>query len=315
MAIESWRTPEAAAREAEKARRREEWAARVERERREMLRAEAALEIEKLHLHEGESVAAREAREAKEESVLAARATVLDLSQAHSVSQGRTLDDVSFPWGQWTEEKCEEVLLGWIYRQRHAEGDRRTGGIDAEEVKAGNLTGVPSTASKLAPRGARKSGVQTAMESTIFPDKIAALCILRDADMASESDGTAGASLWSIKEDGHPWREDEELVHGELAFRFKRLFLRWSERGLLKLGPAMKWSPADSSGLGRDGMPNQCTITHQAVVLAEERIRGTDLARGPGNPLGTKTRKQRDAVRDQARWYWDEWRGGAKAGT
>ena len=62
-------------------------------------------------------------------------------------------------------------------------------------------------------------------------------------------------------------------------------------------------------------MPAQCTLTHRAVDLAEERIRGTVLARGPGNPLGTKTRAQRDAVRAHAPWYDREWRGGAKAGT
>lgn len=308
MTIESWRTPEAAAAAAEKQRKQDEWSAQAARERAELLRAEAAEDVGKLHVR-GDGPADRVA--------LRDDAPSIDLSQAPTFRQGKTLDDVAFPWSRWTEEKCEETLLGWIYRQRHSEGDRRSrgSGIDQVEVQAGNLTGVPSSEAKLAPRGARMSGIETAMASTIFPDKIAALCILRDDDMLSRADGTAGASLWNIKNDRHPWREDEEIVHGELSFRFKKLFLRWSERGLLKLQPAVKWNAADTSGLGRDGLPDQCTITIKAVELAEERIRGTDLARGPGNPLGTKTQAQRDAVAQHAPWYMREFKDGAKAGT
>lgn len=296
---ESWQTPEAAARAAEKRKKLDEWKAKVEAERQAIEREEA--EVARLE-------AANPSGDAK----------ILDLSMAPSVRRGLTLSDVDWNWSDWTEEKCEETLLGWIYRQRHSEGDRRgdSSGLLVDAAVTGNRTGIPDSEAKLAPRGTRKSGVQTLLETTISPRKFAAICILRDRDFASEADGTAGANLWAIKEDALPWREDEELVHGELSYRFKKLFLKWSARGLLKLEPAMKWSEKDSSGLGRDGMPDQCTLTHQAVELAEERIEpGSALARGPGNPMGTKTQRQRDEVREKAGWYFREWMDGRKAGT
>ncbi len=284
---EVWQTPEAAAGEEQRRLTRDEWAAEVEKER-------AVANTAKLS---------------------EAASSPLDLSMAPSIRRGMVLDDVSWDWGQWTEEKCEETLLGWIYRQRHAEGDRRAGG---DELRAAaldeNRTGVPDSEAKLRPRGTRKSGVQTVLETTISPFKFAARCVLRDDDMLSRADGTAGADLWNIKEDRIPWREDEELIHGELCYRFKKTFLRWRDKGWLVLEPTMKWSPDDSSGIGRDGMPDQCRLTHQAVDAAEERIRGTKLAAGPGNPVGTKTQKQRDEIRDKAGWFYREWRGGTKAG-
>lgn len=301
---EAWQTAEAAQREQAKRLTREEWVAEVERERV----IASTLGDHSRGLAPDQVLEAREASEATR--------SPLDLSMAPTLHRGKTLDDVSWDWGQWTEEKCEETLLGWIYRQRHAEGDRRAGGDELRAASLdGNRTGVPDSEAKLKPRGTRKSGIQTVLETTITPGKFAARCILRDDDMLSRADGTAGSDLWSIKDDGHSWREDEELIHGELTYRMKKTFLRFRDKGWLLLEPTMKWSPDDTSGTGRDGMPDQCRLTYQAVDEAEKRIRGTKLAAGPGNPLGTRTQRQRDEVRDKASWFYREWRDGTKAGT
>lgn len=321
-----WQTKEAALAAEERRKKHDEWVAQVERERAEAARAEQAAAVPKLHVHDGETSAAREIREARDLAVqtahdetASARAAVeagVDLSFATSVRRGMSLSEVGWDWGRWTEEGVELTLLGWIYRQRHAEGDRRAGGDELRSaIVSGNRTGVPDSEAKLKPRGTRKSGIDTILETTVSPGKFAARCILRDDDMASRADGTAGADLWNIKEDGLAWREDEELVYGELKVRFEKVFLRWADRGLLRLEPVVKWSPDDTSGIGRNGMPDQCRFTMKAIDEAEERIRGTTLARGPGNPIGTKTQRQRDEIRDKASWFYREWLGESKAGT
>lgn len=291
---EAWQTPAATAAEEARKVRRDAWAAQVRAER---VAREAERAVEQAEMAEASSKAS------------------IDLSAAPSHRTGKSLDEVGWNWDAWDEQGCENTLLGWIYRQRHHEGNRRAESSLEDIAKTGNRTGIPDSEAKLAPRGARKSGIETVLESTISPIRLAARCILRDTDAASSADGTAGADLWNLKEDMHVWREDEELIHGELAYRFKKLFIAWNKKGWLLLEPTMKWSAGDSSGLGRDGMPAECRLTYAAIEAAETRIKGTRLAKGPGNPLGTKTQKQRDEIRNKASWFYKEWAQGAKAGT
>jgi hypothetical protein len=275
--IEPWQTEEAKVRLEEKRAAREEFAARANEEK-----AELAAEVA---------------------AVLSEPAVADSPVKIESPTK-----PCWFDWSQWEEKDCEEVVLGWIYRTRHSKPIGTPADIKFSKLSS---VGVPESEALLVPMSHRQSGPERVLKTEIRAHKIAAACVLREDDMLSQADGTAGSSLQKIMEAGKDWREDEKVVHGELEFRLKKLFVKWVERGWLIPEPVLKFSPGDSSGRGRDGLPDCCQLTYKAVDAAEDRIRGTPLAKGPDSRLETATEGQRQAA---PQWYKDDERR-SKAGT
>ncbi len=279
--VESWQGPEAAAVAEKKQKSREEWVQEAARLKAELVAAEAQ-----------------------------AAGPPIDLSHAPSAKEPTT---VGFNWSMWTDEGCEMAVLGWAYRQRFSDGNRRPIGQGLMST-IGSASGIPGEAD-LAPRAARPSGYETSLSTTISPDKWAQVCIFRDDDAMSQADGTANASLWNLRMDKREWRPDEKACCDDLTVRFKRTFARMVTKGWLIAEPVLKFSPEDTSGTGNDGMPNQCHFTHVGMSAAEEKIKDTSLAHGAGSPVGSMTQRQRDNVRNEASWFYREFMDGAKAGT
>lgn len=229
-------------------------------------------------------------------------------------------DAVGFDWSTYAYEKgdpeprargLEMVVLGGIYRTVHWHGDRRPAAQGLSST--GNRSGIPGSEADLAPRKSWKSGVDSVLETTTDPDKWAENLIRRDDDEEARLDGTAGATLRKIREEGKDFRADEKEIRDALVYRLKGMFEDWIKKGWLELGAVVKWNDKDT-GIGADKRPKFCRFTVAAVEAAEKRIPGTRYAKGAGSNFDGMTEKQKDLIRAEAPWYAKEAKD-AKAGA
>lgn len=86
------------------------------------------------------------------------------------------------------------------------------------------------------------------------------------------------------------WDEEEARAVAEMTYRFQRAFLRFSQKGWMRLGPSEVFVSGEGSDYNRDlysrgvddsGLPFAATVTPDGLDEAERRIPGTPLARAP----------------------------------
>jgi hypothetical protein len=214
-------------------------------------------------------------------------------------------------WSLFTDEKLEQILLGVVYRTRHSQGYRRA--PDERVTDVDPITGLARSEAMLLPVGHAQwiSGVEVAMRSPIFPDKLATACLglywkprvrkmtddeytawTRQAEADAARDFarlSRGESVATVQAQEGPnltnWTAEELLCHSELVYRWKKLLMRWKEKGWAEIRPPVVYSDEFASGYGQDGMPRVARITAKAVDAAEEQIRGTRQAKGAYSSL------------------------------